>query len=112
MFEFLCGGLSELRSRRTTAYEIGGEVRILTTSTTRTLPGRKSVSTAMSDTRSSSRHNGGGAAPGPSLGGEEIYTNPYTYGNPIVWLGSNVLIRSLQMVGFERRKYNELEGPV
>lgn len=110
LFEFQCGGLSGLRSRRTSAYEIGGDVRIVTTSASRTLPGRKSISSTESDPRSSSGRDGRRTAPGPSLGGEELYTMPYSYGNPAVWLGGNVLGRGLQMLGFGAPKGNTLEG--
>ena len=100
LFEFLCGGLSALRSRRTTAYEIGDEVHIVTASSTRTLPDRKQVSTAMSDSSKSSRRTGEGLlAPGPSLRSDTLYHLPYGYGNPFVWLGGNVLARSLQDLG-------------
>lgn len=107
MFEFLCGGLSELRSRRTSAYEIGGEVRIVNTSSTSTLPDRKSVSTAKSDT-GSRPGNRRAVAPGPSTG-SDMYTMPYGYGNPLVWMASNVIGRGLQQAGLSPKSH-PLEG--
>jgi len=107
VFEFLCGDMSELRSRRTSAYEIGGEVYIISTSPTRTLPDRKSVSTAKSDTgsRSGNRRT---VAPGPSTG-SDMYTMPYGYGNPLVWMASNVIGRGLQELGLSPKSH-PMEG--
>lgn len=100
MFEFLCGELNGLRSRRTTAYEIGGDVVIITTSTTRALPGRKSVSTAMSDTRGNS---GDSRRVAPSVDKSDVSTHhlPYTMGNPLINLGFNILLRGIEASGYD-----------
>lgn len=102
MFEFLCGGLSELRSRKTTAYEIGGEVQIVTTSSSRTLPGRKQVS-AVKPVRSRStafKHEMVEGSWSPSTG----HHLPYSYGNPIVNLGANILLRGLESLGVSSKE--------
>lgn len=103
LFEFLCGGLSGLRSRRTSAYEIGGEVRIVTTSSSRTLPGRKQVSLAESEPghNASFKHEMVEGSWSPNSGSVHL---PYSYGNPIVNLGANVLLRSVQALGLSPKE--------
>lgn len=98
LYEFMCGGLSGLRSRKTTAYTIGGEVRIVTASSSRTLPGRKQVSIAEPERshNASSRHEMVEGSWSPNSG---YYHLPYSYGNPVVNLGANVLLRSIQILG-------------
>ena len=100
LFEFLCGGLSDLRSRRTSAYEIGGEVVVVTTSPTKALPGRKSVSTAMSDTRGNS---GDSRRVAPSVDQSDVGPHhlPYTMGNPLINIGFNVLLRGIETIGYD-----------
>lgn len=98
LFEFLCGGLSELRSRRTAAYQIGGDVRIVTTSSTRTLPDRKRVSPAKPDNRrdypSEFEMVEGSWSPGSGS-----YHLPYSMGNPLINLGFNILLRGAEQAG-------------
>ena len=100
LFEFLCGGLSDLRSRRTSAYEIAGEVVVVTTSSTKSLPGRKSVSTAMSDTRGNS---GDSRRVAPSVDQSDVSTHhlPYSMGNPLINLGFNILLRGIEASGYD-----------
>ena len=98
MYAFQCGGLSELRSRKTSAYTIGGEVRIVTASTTRTLPGRKQVSSAEPERSHNApfKHEMVEGSWSPNSG---YYHLPYSYGHPLVNLGANVLLRSIQILG-------------
>lgn len=102
MFEFLCGGLSGLRSRKTSAYEIGGEVQIVTTSSSRTLPGVKQVSTAKPDRspRNDFKHEMVEGSWSPSTG----YHLPYSYGSPVVNLGANILLRGLEALGVSSKE--------
>ena len=98
LLEFLCGGLSALRSRRTTAYQIGGDVRIVTTSSSRTLPGRKRVSPAKPDNRRDS-NTGVEMVEGSWSPGSGSYYLPYSMGNPLINLGFNILLRGLEQAG-------------
>lgn len=94
MYEFMCGELSEVGSRGTTAYTIGGDVNVLYTSTTRTLHGRKRVSASQSDSRAKS--SGSSVTPIQT----EYYWLPYSYGNPVVNIAANVLLNAFANMGF------------
>lgn len=102
MYEFQCGGLSGLRSRRTSAYEIGGRVQIVTTLQSRTLPGRKQVSLAKPDRSHSTafKHEMVEGSWSPSTG----HHLPYSYGNPVVNLGANILLRGLEALGVSTKE--------
>jgi hypothetical protein len=97
MYEFMCGELSGLRSRGTTAYTLGGDVHILYTSTTRTLHDRKRVSASQSN------HRAKPIGPYELTEGSYVrpdnYWLPYSYGNPVVNLGANALLIAMQTLG-------------
>jgi hypothetical protein len=93
MFEFMCGGLSGLRSRGTTAYTLGGDVNVLYTSTTRTLHGRERVSAHKSDSRAQS------PSPSVNVNQTDMYWLPYSYGNPLVNIAANVLLNAFANAG-------------
>jgi hypothetical protein len=93
MFEFMCGELSEVRSRGTSAYTIGGDVNVLYTSTSRTLHGRKRVSADQSDSRPKS------SGSSVRVNQTDMYWLPYSYGNPVVNIAANVLLNAFANAG-------------
>ena len=103
MFEFQCGDLVDVRGRQTSAYTVGGRILVSTVSNVKQLSSKiaaaKSVSSA--DRNAEFSHE--------VIRGYEEGTGwmPYSYGNPVVNLGGNVLYRVLKQSGLVKDPYDK-----
>lgn len=91
----------EAITRRTTIFEVGGEY--VTTTTNEQCSGTPRIS--KTDTHTTSSDTSGRAVADirspatPSMSSsDDVYHIPYSYGNPLINLGANVLVRGIQML--------------
>lgn len=91
----------EAIARRTSIFEVGGEY--VTTTTNEQCSGTPRIS--KNDTHTESSGISGRAVADirssatPSVSEQEdVYHIPYSYGNPLINLGANVLVRGIQML--------------
>ena len=102
----------EIIKRRTSVFEVGGEyVSTYTSERSSSSPRitKASTNTVSSDTRGRAVTFLDGPAT-PSVERARTKWIPYSYGNPVINLGANLLIRGVEMTGYEPEWKKEEEA--
>lgn len=97
MFEFQCGDLIDVRRRQTSAYTVGKRILVSTVSNVKQL--RSQIIGARNDVGYDHDDTDTGIV--ASNNPVDVSSNwmPYSYGNPLVNLGGNILYRVLKTAG-------------
>lgn len=98
MFDFLIGDLSDVRKRQTSAYTVGNQVLISEVSNVKQ---NRSVIVEAPDVKLTAKVDSLGLCYMPGTtdrGGKWI---PFSYGNPVVNLGANLLLRAAETAGVD-----------
>lgn len=103
MFEFQCGDLIDVRRRQTSAYTVGRRILVSTVSNVKQLSSKITVakSDSYADRNTEFSHE--------VIRGYEEGTEwaPYSYGNPAVNLGGNLLYRVFKESGLIKDPYDK-----